>query len=83
MSTEKMHMVTIDVKKEVFDTTQNRVVETTRESVIENDAGVLRVGGTTKLVAVLKAYETVRTKAAVKGNLNNLEVEVDDRPFSG
>ena len=78
MSSETMHKVTIDVKTEVFDTTQNRVTETTRENAID-----IRLGGTTKLVAVLKAYEQVRGKANVKGNLNNLEVEVDGVNFQG
>jgi len=81
MSTEKMHNVSIDVVSEVFDTTQNRVVETTRVSAIDNDSGIIRVGGTSKLVSILKAYEKVRTKPNVKGNLNNLEIEVDGAPF--
>lgn len=78
MSSETMYNVAIDVKTEVFDTTQNRVTETTRENAID-----IRLGGTTRLVAVLKAYEKVRTKDGVKGNLNNLEVEVDGVNFQG
>ena len=75
---ETMHGVTIDVRTEVFDTTQNRVTETTRENVFDG-----RLGGTTKLVAVLKAYDTIKGKANVKGNLNNLEVTVDGVNFPG
>jgi len=78
MSNETMNTVTIDVKNEVFDTTQNRITETTRDGVFNG-----RVGGTTKLVSVLKAYEQVRGKVNVKGNLNNLEVRVNDAPFCG
>ncbi len=80
---EKMHNVSIDVRTEVFDTTQRRVTETTRVSAIGNDSGILRLGGITPLVSVLKAYETVRAKANVKGNLNNLEIGVDGVPFCG
>lgn len=75
---EKMHKVTIDVRKEIFDTTQNRVTETTRENAFDG-----RLGGTTKLVSVLKAYDTVRNRVGVKDNHNNLEVEVDGCPFQG
>ena len=80
---EDMHNVTIDVRTEVFDTTQNRVTETTRVSAFGNDSGSVRVGGTSKLVAVLKAYEQVRDEANVKYNLNNLEIGVDGIPFCG
>ena len=78
MSTETMNAVTIDVVDEVFDITQNRVVETTRVQVFEG-----RLGGTTALVSVLKAYEIIRTKGNVKDNLNNLEVRVNNSPFRG
>jgi hypothetical protein len=75
MSKETMHNVTIDVVDRTFDKDMNTVDET-REGVFEG-----RLGGTTKLVSVLKAYEKVRTKDGVKGNLNNLEVGVDNCPF--
>lgn len=77
MSKETMHSVIIDVVTRTFDKDMNTVDET-RQGVFEG-----RLGGTTKLVSVLKAYETVRTKDGVKGNLNNLEVEVDNCPFPG
>lgn len=80
MASEKMHEVTIDVVDRVFDKDMN-IVDETRESALPN--GSIRVGGTTKLVSVLKAYETVRTKEGVKGNLNNLEIGVDGSPFQG
>ena len=74
---ETMHNVTIDVVDRTFDKELNVVTET-REGVFEG-----RLGGTSKLVSVFKAYEKVRTKDGVKGNLNNLEVGVDNSPFLG
>jgi hypothetical protein len=75
---EKMHSVTIDVATQVYDNEQQRVVGENRENVFDK-----RISGTTKLVCVLKAYEQVRTKEGVKGNLNNLEVQVDAVNFPG
>ena len=82
MSTETMHNVSIDVVDRTFDKDMNTVDET-RVSAFDNDSGTLRLGGTSKLVSILKAYEKVRTKANVKGNLNNLEVQVDGVNFQG
>lgn len=73
---EKMHSVTIDVAEQVYDNEQQRVVGENRENAFDE-----RISGTTKLVAVLKAYEKVRGTAKVKGNLNNLEVQVDGVNF--
>lgn len=75
MSKETMHNVTIDVVTKTIDRSTDEMDEV-REGVFEG-----RLGGTSKLVAVLKAYEKVRTKEGVKGNLNNLEVGVDGSPF--
>ena len=75
---EKMHKVTIDVAKQIYDNEQQRVVGENRENAFD-----ARLSGTTPLVAVLKAYEQVRGKPNVKGNLNNLEVQVDGVNFPG
>lgn len=75
---EKMHKVTIDVAEQVYDNEQQRVVGENRENAFDG-----RLSGTTPLVAVLKAYEKVRGVAKVKGNLNNLEVQVDGVNFQG
>ena len=84
MSKETMHNVSIDVVDRTFDKEMNTVDETRVSAFGEaNTSGIVRVGGTTKLVSVLKAYEQVRTKANVKGNLNNLEVQVDGVNFPG
>lgn len=74
MSTETMHEVTIDVVKQVYDNEQNRVVEETRTEIARG-----RFGGTSRVISVLKAYESVRTKA--KDNLSMLEIGVDGNPF--
>jgi hypothetical protein len=75
---ETMHNVTIDVATQVYDNDQQRVVGENRENVFDK-----RISGTTKLVCVLKAFESVRANSKVKGNLNNLEVQVDGVNFPG
>lgn len=77
---EKMHEITIDVVTRVFDKDQNIVSKIVKSAFGEEiSSGSIRVGGTSALVSVLRAYELVRDN--VKDNLNNLEIGVDGSPF--
>ncbi len=74
MSTEqKRHAVIIDEKAELFDVAEQRLSKTTRESRFDGNQYA-----TSKLVAVLKAYNKCKTKI---NDLDMIEVEVDGSPF--
>ena len=75
MQTEKMYTVTIDKVTPKYDG-QNNLVTEARDEVCNK-----RVSGISPIVAVIKAYETVREEG--KLDLTNLEIGVDGSSFTG